>query len=155
MMNQFQGFGTYGFNPYAQQPQNGYQRSENNLIRVTGIEGAKAYQMQPNSCTALFDGAEDYLYIKSTDGAGFPTIKTYRIEEVSGIQQPVQDYVTRAEFEDLRKDVGAYVKQYIQELKTRAEQPAARTIADGNADAAGQQNERRTIGAADMSAKGY
>lgn len=73
--------------------------------------------MQPNSCTALFDGVEDYLYIKSTDGAGFPTIKTYRIEEVSGIQQPVQDYVTRAEFEDLRKDVGAYVKQYIQELK--------------------------------------
>ena len=51
----------YGFyqQPYGEQ-----------LIRVTGIDGAKAYQMRPNSAVALFDGAEDIFYLKSTDGAG-------------------------------------------------------------------------------------
>ena len=38
----------YGFyqQPYGEQ-----------LIRVTGLDGAKAYQMRPNSAVALFDGA--------------------------------------------------------------------------------------------------
>ena len=64
----------YGFyqQPYGEQ-----------LIRVTGLDGAKAYQMSPNSAVALFDGAEDIFYLKSTDGAGFPTIRVFRFEEVT------------------------------------------------------------------------
>ena len=41
------------------------------LIRVTGMDGAKAYQMPPNSVVPLFDADNDIMYIKSTDGAGF------------------------------------------------------------------------------------
>lgn len=59
----------YGFyqQPYGEQ-----------LIRVTGLDGAKAYQMRPNSAVALFDGAEDIFYLKSTgrcrvsDDSGIP-----------------------------------------------------------------------------------
>lgn len=32
--------------------------NEGTLIRVTGIEGARAYQMLHNSTVALFDGCE-------------------------------------------------------------------------------------------------
>lgn len=41
----------YGF----YQPYGGNEQ----LVRVTGLDGAKAYQMRPNSAVALFDGAED------------------------------------------------------------------------------------------------
>lgn len=63
---------------YGQFPQF-YGRQES-LIRVTGYEGAKAYQMMPNSTVALFDGNDDIMYIKTTDGAGFATIKTFKFE---------------------------------------------------------------------------
>jgi len=75
-----------------------YQQSVNNLTRVTGIEGARLYQMPPNSTVALFDGNDDIFYVKSTDGAGFPTIRTFRFEEV---QPQQQEYVTHAELAEL------------------------------------------------------
>ena len=81
-----------------------YQQPVNNLTRVTGIEGARLYQMPPNSTVALFDGAEDVFYVKSTDGAGFPTIRAFRFEEIP--QQPVrQDYVTHEEFMGLSQKI--------------------------------------------------
>ena len=86
----------------------------NNLIRVTGIDGAKAYQMGPNSTMALFDGAEDLMYIKSTDGAGFPTIRTFKFEEVPPTgMSAATEYMTRAEVE-------AYVEQFVSEKSTKS-----------------------------------
>lgn len=41
------------------------------LTRVTGMDGAKAYQMPPNPVVPLFDADNDIMYVKSTDGAGF------------------------------------------------------------------------------------
>jgi len=73
----------------------------NNLTRVTGMDGARLYQMPPNSTVALFDGNEDLFYVKSTDGAGFPTIRTFRFEEVQPQPVPQPDYVTRDELNAL------------------------------------------------------
>ena len=102
---------------YNNQPtyQNSYQQSMN-LIRVTGYEGAKAYQMPANSTTALFDSNDDVMYIKSTDGAGFPTIRTFRFEEMRGtaMSSPNEDYISRKEFEDFKKEMLSYAKQSIQ-----------------------------------------
>ena len=78
--------------------------NEGTLIRVTGIEEARAYQMLPNSTVALFDGCEDIMYIKSTDGAGFPTIRVFRFESVEQMQDQ-QGQVTREEFDSLRKEL--------------------------------------------------
>ncbi|MCI9085781.1 MAG: hypothetical protein HFE51_05085 [Clostridia bacterium] len=86
------------------------------LIRVTGIEGAKAYQMYPNSTTALFDNNEDIFYVKSTDGAGFGTIKVYKftaVEQETKTEQTTEDFVTRQEFEQLRQEVMNNGKQSI------------------------------------------
>lgn len=96
------------YNPYDR-----YQ--QNTLVRVNGIDGAKAYQMGPNSTVALFDGNDDIFYVKTTDGAGFPTIRSFKFEEVSPTQMPVtnENYVTKKEMED-------YVKQLIQQAKQNA-----------------------------------
>lgn len=58
----------------AQQLMGSYQQrvAPQQLIRVTGMDGAKAYQMGPNSCVPLFDSDNDIMYIKSTDGAQVP-----------------------------------------------------------------------------------
>lgn len=90
-------------NNYGMYNQNNVQ----NLIRVNGIEGAKAYQMYPNSTVALFDNNDDIMYIKTTDGANFPSIRKFAFTEVQDNTptQKEQDYVTRTEFEQLKEEL--------------------------------------------------
>lgn len=107
------------YSGYAQQPTNmnwSYQPSVtqpiNGLVSVTGIEGAKAYQLPPNSSMPLFDGDNDILYVKTTDAAGYPTIKTFRFEPLEQVPQaPEQgaDYVQRPEFDALVTQVKALI----------------------------------------------
>ena len=75
------------------------------LIKVSGLEGAKAYQMPPNSAAALFHESEDILYVKTTDGAGFPTIRTFRFEPFDVPPEDPKKYVTTEEFEAFKKEV--------------------------------------------------
>ena len=83
----------------------------NGLIAVTGFEGAKAYQLPPNSKVPLFDQNEDIIYLKTTDSAGYPTIKAFKFEPVEVSQVNSQDinsasdYVTREEFEKLASEL--------------------------------------------------
>lgn len=88
-----------------QQPQ---PQQRDGLIRVTGMEGARAYQMPPNSAVALFDGGQDVFYVKTTDGAGFPTIRAYTFAPLQGqAEHPAGDYVTRAEFDELKEMISS------------------------------------------------
>ena len=95
-------------NPYmdrlAQMQQTQPQQPRDGLIRVTGMDGARAYQMPPNSAVALFDGGQDVFYVKTTDGAGFPTIRAYSFQPMEQAQaMGASEYVTRAEFEQLKE----------------------------------------------------
>ena len=115
-------------NPYASLiPQNQYynpqmnnqqifpQEQPQNLIRVNGIDGAKAYQMNANSTVALFDSNEDIMYIKNTDGSGFPSIRMFKFEEVNETtkSEEKQDYISRKEFEEFKKELMNNGKQSI------------------------------------------
>ena len=86
-------------------------QQNNGLIRVTGIDGAKAYQMPPNSVAALFDDSYDIMYVKSTDGAGFPTIRIFDFyehkEEAHAQQQPVsvENFATKQELQMLQSQL--------------------------------------------------
>jgi len=121
--NYTSGMNNIGVAPYmpAQPMQNNtvqpaFNTQTNGLIRVTGMEGAKAYQMAPNSITALFDSNEDIFYVKSTDGAGFPTIKSYQFTEItkqSNTEQASGDFVSRQEFEQFKTEVMNNGKQSI------------------------------------------
>lgn len=76
-------------NPYYQQPiqqqipQAQPQPVQNNqgLIWVSGDVGAKSYLVAPGSTVMLMDSESSRFYIKSTDGAGMPSIKTYEYKE--------------------------------------------------------------------------
>lgn len=86
------------FLPYQQ-----YQQRQQ-LIRVNGIDGARAYQMPPNSTVALFDANNDLMYIKCTDGAGFATTRVFSFIEQKETQTPTaSEFVTRKEFEELKE----------------------------------------------------
>lgn len=116
-----QPYGLNNFNPYqnpiSQNNSFTTQVQQNNLIRVTGIDGAKAYQMSPNSSVALFDSDSDIMYVKTTDGAGFPTIRTFRFEPVEDVPKVQDAYITRDEFDALKQEVEKYGKQFVQKAE--------------------------------------
>lgn len=105
-------------NPYMNNYNAMQNQMVNNLIRVTGMDGAKAYQMQPNSTVALFDSSEDIMYIKSTDGAGFPTIRTFGFAPIEQPTNQGNDFISRAEFEQFKQEVLDNGKQLISEPKS-------------------------------------
>lgn len=79
----------------------------NGLVSVTGLEGAKAYQLPPNSAMPLFDKDSDVLYLKSTDSAGYPTVKAFAFQpmELADAKPATADYVPRSEFDALAAKV--------------------------------------------------
>lgn len=52
-----------------------------NIIFVNGMEGAKAYQLSPNSNVILMDSENSKFYVKSTDNLGVPKLTTYTFSE--------------------------------------------------------------------------
>jgi hypothetical protein len=112
-----QGYMTAGSSPLlSQQPIHGF-------VYVTGIDGAKAYQMPPNSEMPLFDDSGDVLYIKTTDGAGFPTITV--VDCTKRDSQPVsqQDVPTMADVEAVHNE--------IEQLRREIHELVSATAADG------------------------
>lgn len=113
-----------GQNPYYNQPMNNQQffqqEPTQSLIRVNGIEGAKAYQMNANSTVALFDSNNDIMYVKTTDGAGFPSIRTFNFVEIKQNEKSSgsQDYISRQEFEEFKKELMNNGKQSISRSKS-------------------------------------
>ena len=99
-------------NPMFQQPmnqfprQNAYYPQQNNGINwVQGIEGAKAWQLMPNSNVLLMDSENDgRFYIKVSDNVGMCTLRSFRYEEVTE-QKPqtvdMSQYVKKSELETL------------------------------------------------------
>ena len=106
------GYNQNMYTPSAEIPQN--------LIRVNGIDGAKAYQMPANSTVALFDANEDVMYIKTTDGAGFPSLRTFNFVEITQNEKSTgsQDYISRQEFEEFKKELMNNGKQSISRSKS-------------------------------------
>ena len=92
------------FNPYDM-PRTYQPMQTSTLVRVNGMDGAKAYQMGANSTVALFDENDALFYVKTTDGACFPTIRIFRFEEVKDTEQPKQEYVSRKEMEEYVKSI--------------------------------------------------
>lgn len=111
-------------NQYYNQPMNNQQffqqEQPQSLIRVNGIDGAKAYQMPANSTVALFDSNEDIMYVKTTDGAGFPSVRSFKFVEMAHETKQVEkaDYISREEFEEFKKELMSNGKQSIQRSKS-------------------------------------
>ena len=73
--NQFSSY----FNPASAQ-----SASTNNIVWVQGIEGAKAWQLNPNSMVILLDSeVEGKMYIKVSDNIGMCSLRIFDYTEVA------------------------------------------------------------------------
>jgi hypothetical protein len=88
-----------------------YQRPvmNNGITWVQGIEGAKAFQMTPNSNAILMDSENDgRFYIKVSDNVGMCNLRRFKyVEETDTPTQAVDmsKYVTRQELEDAIRSI--------------------------------------------------
>lgn len=104
-----QGYMTAGSSPMLMQQ---HQQPIHGFVYVTGLEGAKAYQMPPNSEMPLFNSTGDVMYIKTTDGAGFPTIKICKVKEMQSTQDAeATEYVTRDELDRTYRDLSLQMER--------------------------------------------
>lgn len=63
-------------------PATGASASTNNIVWVQGIEGAKAWQLTPNSMVILLDSeAEGKMYIKVSDNIGMSSLRIFNYTE--------------------------------------------------------------------------
>ena len=99
-MNQFQSLSN---NPYY--PRNTMLTGPQ-INWVQGIEGAKAYQLSPNSNIQLMDSENDGIfYIKTSDNIGMCNLRIFKYEEIteqkSTPQPNLSEYVRKDELESL------------------------------------------------------
>ena len=93
------------------QPQN-----NGGIIWVNGIEGAKGYQIPPNSNVLLMDSENKRFYIKTSDNIGMCDLKTFEFKEIdkpankNDIVEHNEEYVNKKEFEELRNKVESYAE---------------------------------------------
>lgn len=111
-MNNFQ-------NPYYP-----YQTQRNGITWVQGIEGAKAFQLAPNSNVMLLDSeTEGRFYIKVSDNIGMCNLRVFEYHEITNTSKESVDmsqYVTRSELTEILKSMkGESNEQLIQSVKQR------------------------------------
>lgn len=70
----YQNWNTFG-NPYGST----YQPQPCTITKVSGENGARAFGMAPNSSVLLLDETAPLVWLKTTDGAGYPTLTPYTI----------------------------------------------------------------------------
>ena len=110
------------YNQMYQQPQR-----NNGIIWVQGKEGAKAYQLMPNSNAVLMDSDVDgVFYIKVSDNVGMCTLRKFKFTEITNEETApvdVSNYITRDEFNKAiqeLKGVTANAKSTIQPTSNTA-----------------------------------
>lgn len=106
-------------NPFFGQPNYQNRMTNNNRITwVNGIEGAKAFQIEPNSNILLLDSdTQGRMYIKTCDNIGMCNLRIFTYEEVTGNSQPAQTpeidiskFVTKDEMNNAINEVLQFIK---------------------------------------------
>lgn len=109
--------------PYYQTNPYGMQSPVNSIVWVTGELGARNYPIAPNTSILLMDSEASRFYIKSADILGVQTVRSYEYSEITGTTKPAEsekttekvetvaeskpqnDYVSREEFDELKKTI--------------------------------------------------
>lgn len=71
--------GMYNPQPMQMQPSVQPYAPRQEIIRVNGENGARAFQMAPNSNAILLDETAPLVWVVQTDGAGYKTVTPYNI----------------------------------------------------------------------------
>lgn len=106
-------------NPFFGQPNYQNRMTNNNRITwVNGIEGAKAFQIEPNSNILLLDSdTQGRMYIKTCDNIGMCNLRIFTYEEVTENSQLAQTpeidtskFVTKDEMNSAINEVLQFIK---------------------------------------------
>lgn len=101
------------------------------LIKANGIGEAREYPMGINCEVPIFDVNDDILYIKTSDGNGFASLRRFRLTE-EPLEEPVpsSSMVSREEFNSFKEEVLNGQHSILESLKSL--QPATNTsVVDG------------------------
>lgn len=95
------------------------QNQNNRIVWVNGIEGAKAYQIEPNSNILLLDSdIEGRMYIKTCDNIGMCNLRIFAYQELQPNTQSQQidttNFVTKDEMQ-------AAINQALQNIQSKTE----------------------------------
>lgn len=112
--------------PFQQQPQapipNMQPQMQSNIEYVSGIEGAKALILPPNTQRLVLDSDNKYFYIKSTDMQGKPTLRRFKysdVEENAPTEKvSLPEYVPLADFNSLLEEFDSLKKEFEKLKKT-------------------------------------
>ena len=111
-------------------PATGASASTNNIVWVQGIEGAKAWQLTPNSMVILLDSeAEGKMYIKVSDNIGMSSLRIFNYTEES-LKNTSENVTINNDL-----DLSQYVKkdELIGLIKEVLNEQSISTVADTNA----------------------
>lgn len=87
---------------FGQQQQTTPQTYRREITRVNGIDGIKAFPLNPlESVIAIDDTETNVFWVKVMDAAGFPTLKKAHFEFDDEPATPSNDYVTKKDFDEL------------------------------------------------------
>ena len=114
-----------------QQPIQQPIQSNGGLIWVDNEEQAKNYLVAPNNVVPMFDKSSSAMYIKSSDGAGMPTFKKYKLIDVDE-EMPKNaptthkctcgdKFATKEQINDLRGKIDDLTAKYEELLKSGVE----------------------------------
>lgn len=127
--------------PYQQQmpqmPQmQAQQQAQSGIIWVSGEAGARGYIVAPNTTVQLWDSDQKVIYLKSADASGMPSMKIldYTIRDQNTQNGPTNvleqskgnsNYVTKAEYDDIVREIGA-LKAQVERMSARRATRAAK-----------------------------
>lgn len=105
--DQFGNFSPYNYGQ-SRQP----QPQQNFYAFVSGLEGAKQYNIPANQSILLMDNAQPVCYLKQTNALGQTSLKCFKLVEVneSDLSKPVQpkvDYATKDDLNAIIKRIEA------------------------------------------------
>lgn len=126
--------------PYGAMSQNLPQQAPQRQVdRVTGIEGARMFQLAPNSAVALFDNTRDIFFWKTTDSGGFPTIRAFSFTEIDlNTGQTSTETMSRSDIETMiQTEVQRYAEQFIRNFAGGTAAAGAGTVPAAEHGAAG------------------
>lgn len=109
----------YNFgNPYGyQQTQMPQMQPRQEVVRVNGENGARAFMLPPSSNALLLDETSPVVFFVQTDGGGYKTITPYRLEPVKAeapadavkaLEQRIKRIEDMMNESDYRPDAEAY-----------------------------------------------
>lgn len=116
----------------SMQPQPIYQQQVPSfqITKVNGENGAKAFQMPPNSSIILLDESNPKVYIKETDGASYPKLSVYKLVPDTDEKKEDEEKVSEDQIKKLEERI-AVLERFVTNSKAIAAKNEAKAKEKG------------------------